>query len=409
MVKFSYRAKKGVHEVVEDVVEAATLNEAVSKITQQGYLPIDLEVYEERKRKLPRPARSLPVPGLVRVPPKQTAIFTRQLYDLIDAGIPLLKALRLLGAQEGHAGMKKMLEEMAGAVQDGSSFSDALARHPGVFSPLYVNLVKSGEQSGQLNAVLGRLSDFLDKDQEVSSKVTASLVYPGLILSVGAVTVFVLLSFVIPRLTEMFDELSAQLPWPTVVLMAVSGFFSRWWWALLLLGGAGFFFLKEFEKKDDARVAMDRFKLRIPLIGEFILKMETVRFAQTLATLLEGGVSIVEALKGVSAVAMNSELRRQFERAAQEVSAGASLADSLKKIPLFPAGVVNMVLVGEESGHLEKALRKVASSYERQTDQIVKAMTSLLEPMLIVVVGAVIGFIVVAMLLPIFQMNLMVQ
>jgi type II secretory pathway component PulF len=409
MAKFFYRAKKGVHEIIEDVVEAANVNEAVLKVTQQGFLPIDLEVFEEKKRKAPRLIKSSSVLFSSRISKKQVVVFTRQLYDLIDAGIPLLRALRLLSDQDHHASMKKILEEMANFVQDGGSFSDGLARYPEVFSSLYVHLVKSGESSGQLSNVLGRLADFLEKDQEISSKATASLIYPGLILSVGVVTIFVLLSFVIPRLTEMFDELSQQLPWPTVFLMAVSTFFAKFWWAVLLFFGTGFFYFRQCEKDPKIRIKIDRLKLRVPMIGEFILKLEMVRFSQTLATLLEGGVSIVEALKGVSAVVVNHALRQELEKVAQEVAAGASLAESLKNVSFFSSAVVNMIIVGEESGHLEKALQKIAFSYERQTDQVIKTMTSLLEPILIVFIGAIIGFIVVAMLLPIFQMNLIIQ
>jgi type II secretory pathway component PulF len=409
MAKFFYRAKKGVSDIVEDAVEAANINDAVLKITQQGYSPIDLEPFEEKKRKVSRLIKPLFVFAPSRVSKKHVVIFTRQLYDLVDAGIPLLRALRLLAKQNDHASMKKILEDVANFIQDGGSLSEGLACYPAVFSSLYVNLTRSGESSGQLSGVLGRLGDFLEKDQEVSSKATASLIYPSLILCVGVLTVFVLLSFVIPRLTEMFDELSQQLPWPTVFLMAVSNFFARFWWAILLLLGAGGFYVVRMMKNVQARIKMDRLKLKIPLVGEFILKLETVRFAQTLATLLEGGVSIVEAIKGVSAVVSNQALRQEIEKVSQEVSAGASLAESLKNVSFFSPTVINMVLVGEESGHMEKALQKIATSYERQTDQVIKTMTSLLEPVLIVFMGAIIGFIVIAMLLPIFQMNLMMQ
>jgi len=409
MAKFFYRAKKGVHDIIEDVVDAANINEAILKITQQGYSPVDLEPFEEKKQKPSRVAKPLLSSHQARISKKHIVVFTRQLYDLIDAGIPLLRALRLLAGQDSHPAMKKMLEEVANFVQDGGSFSDGLAHYPGVFSPLYVNLTKSGEMSGQLNNVVGRLADFLEKDQEVSSKATASLIYPSLILTVGIVTVFVLLSFVIPRMTEMFEELSQKLPWPTVFLIGVSRFFSRFWWVILVAIGAGSFYWTRIQKNLETKITIDRFKLRIPLVGEFILKLEMVRFAQTLATLLEGGVSIVEAIKGVAAVVANQALRQEIEKVAQDVSAGTSLTESLKNVSFFTPAVTNMILVGEESGHLEAALQKIAFSYERQTDQVIKTMTSLLEPMLIVFIGAIIGFIVVAMLLPIFQMNLIIQ
>ncbi len=409
MAKFFYRAKKGVSNIVEDIVEAANINDAVLKVTQQGYVPLDLEPFEEKRRSVSHLKKPFFHFTSSPISKKHVVVLTRQLYDLVDAGIPLLRALRLLAKQDSHSSMKKMIEDIANFVQDGGSLSQGLARYPAVFSSLYINLTKSGESSGQLSSVLGRLADFLEKDQEISSKAKASLIYPSLILSVGAVTVFVLLSFVIPRLTEMFDELSQQLPWPTVFLIAVSHFFAQFWWAILLFLGIGGFYFLRLQQTPHVRIVIDRFKLRIPVFGEFILKLEMVRFAQTLATLLEGGVSIVEAIKGVSAVVSNHALRQEIEKVAQDVAAGSSLTESLKTVSFFSTTVINMILVGEESGHMEKALQKIASSYERQTDQVIKTMTSLLEPVLIVFMGAIIGFIVIAMLLPIFQMNLTIQ
>jgi general secretion pathway protein F len=410
MPKFSYRAKKGVNEIVEDVIEAASVNEAVLKVTQKGYVPIDINIYQENMPKLAsRRVKSLPDIFSKRISRHQVVAFTRQLYDLVDAGIPVLRALRLLASQDSNLKVKGILEDAANFVQDGGALSDALSQYPETFSALYVNLVRSGESSGHLNTVLGRLADFLEKDEQISAKAISSLIYPDLIMTVGAATVFVLLSFVIPRLAEMFEELSQGLPWPTVFLMAVSNFFARFWWLILLVIGAGVFYFKHLYSMPQERIKIDKWQLQIPLIGEFIMKLEIVRFAQTLATLLEGGVSIVEALKGVSAVVVNQALRKEIEKVASDVSKGSSLAESLKETSFFPENVINMIIVGEESGHLEQALSKVGLSYERQTDEVMKRITSLLEPALIVFVGLVIGFIVVAMLLPIFRMNLIIQ
>jgi len=409
MAKFSYRAKKGVHEVIEDVVDAANIQEAVLKITQQGLSPIDIDVFQEKKAKSALPLKSFPTFNRSRISRRQIVLLTRQMYDLVDAGIPLLRALRLLAEQDGQAALKNILEDIARFVQDGGSLSGGLARYPDVFSPLYINLVKSGESSGHLNTVLGRLADFLEKDHEVSQKAATSLIYPSLILAVGVVTVFILLSFVIPRLTEMFDELSQRLPWPTVFLISVSQFFARFWWLVLAAAAGSFFYGQYLYRLPQKRLKFDTFQLRLPLVGEFIVNLELVRFAQTLATLLEGGVPIVEALRGVAAVVTNHALRQDVSRLAEAVAGGASLTEGLKNVAFFPSAAINMVAVGEESGQMEKALYKIAGSYERQTDQIIRAITSLLEPALIVLIGAVIGFIVVAMLLPIFQMNLIIQ
>lgn len=409
MPKFFYRAKKGIHEIVEGIIEAESVNDAVLKVTQKGYVPVDVSLHHA----VPSPAVGQPVQApsffLKKISRRQVVVFTRQLYDLVDAGIPVLRALQLLTDQEAAGTMKDILDEAVVFVQDGGALSDALAKHPAVFSSLYVNLLHAGETSGQLNAVLGRLADFLEKEEQVSAKAMTSLVYPGLILTVGVMTVFVLLSFVVPRLSEMFEELSQALPWPTVFLMAVSNFFARFWWLIVIGAGAGVFYLKRLYAIPHKRLQFDRLQLKIPVVGEFIVKLEIVRFAQTLAALLDGGVNIVESLRGVAAVAGNHALRQELEKAAQAVTQGSSLAESLKQTSFFPANVISMIIVGEESGKLSDALCKVGFSYERQTDEVMKRITSLLEPALIVAVGLVIGFMVVAMLLPIFQMNLIIQ
>ncbi|HOD12911.1 MAG TPA: type II secretion system F family protein [Candidatus Omnitrophota bacterium] len=409
MAKFFYRAKKGVHEIVEGVVEASHVHEAVSKVVQQGLSPLDVDVFQEKKQKITVPFKTLFTFDRPHVSQKQIVAFTRQMHDLIDAGIPLLRALRLLAEQDWQSPLQGILVDIANMIQDGGSLSEGLTRYPETFSPLYVNLIKSGESSGHLGTVLGRLADFLEKSQEVSQKALTSFIYPSLILAVGSITVFVLLSFVVPRLTDMFDELSQRLPWPTVFLISVSDLFARFWWLIIMILAGSFFYVQHLYRIPQKRIKMDALQLRLFLVGPFIVKLEVVRFSQTLATLLDGGVPIVEALRNVVLVIGNHALREDLSRLADEVAGGASLTESLKNVHFFPSTAINMVAVGEESGQLEKALYKIASSYERQTDQVIRAITSLLEPVLIVAIGAVIGFVVVAMLLPIFQMNLIIQ
>lgn len=409
MAKFSYRAKKGVHDIVEGVIEAANVHDAVLQITRQGLSPVDVDVFQENKRKQGPSLKPAVALKRSRISHKHVVIFTRQIYDLVDAGIPLLRALYLLAEQNSQNALGAALEDVARFVQDGGSLSEGLARYPESFSSLYVHLVKSGESSGHLNTVLGRLADFLEKDQEISQKAATSFIYPSLILFVGVATVFVLLSFVVPRLTDMFEELSQRLPWPTVFLINVSHLFASFWWLILIFLIGSFLYGQHLYRIPEHRSKIDAWKLRLPFVGEFIVKLELVRFAQTLGTLLDGGVPIVEALRGVAAVVGNHALRQEVSRLADDIAGGASLTEALKGIAFFPSAAVNMVAVGEESGQLEKALHKIAVSYERQTDQIIRAITSLVEPALIVLIGSVVGFVVVAMLLPIFQMNLIIQ
>lgn len=409
MAKFFYKAKKGLNEKIEDVVEANDLEAAVEKITAMGYVPMDVSAFvpplkknlSSKKTKTPFLSR--------RISSAELVALTRQLYDLIDSGVPFLKALAIVERQSFNPRLKKILSEIHGSVKDGGLFSDALSQRKDVFPVLYMNMVKAGEISGNLDMVLDRLAMFLEKDDELKTKVKNSLIYPGLILSVGSLTIFVLLTFVIPRLTEMFDDLSASLPWPTAFLISLSGFLSRFWWLIALALGVFIFYVKRFATTDSGKYWLDQQRLRIPALGPLIQHVEIGRFARTLGMLLESGVAIVPALDSVSDVLSNDVLRQEVRRIARRVDAGSSLNEALKDSPVFPEIAKNMIIIGEESGKLSPSLLKLAISYEKKSDAQMKTVTSLLEPLLIIVIGLAVGFVVVSMLLPIFQMNFIIQ
>ncbi len=406
MNKFSYKAKKGPNEILEGVIEAENIDQAVLKIKGQGLIAIDINIYKEPKKRLKSSAKKnifnkyISFSELVR--------FTRQIYDLTDANIPVLRALNIVSEQNTNSSFRKVLTDIRTSVEDGNSFSSALCQYPQIFSPLYVNMVKAGEMAGNLNVVLGRLADFLEKDQEVSSKVKTSLIYPSLILGVGFITIFVLLTFVIPQLTEMFQDLSQALPWPTTFLINLSGFLSNFWWLIVLSFIVFVFYIKQFASSAEGKIFLDRVKLKIPILGKLIQDAEIARFSKTLGTLLDSGVTIVPSLKAVSDVLTNEILRKEAKAMSEKVFLGMSLTESLDGSKVFPQAVIAMIGVGEESGQLERSLYKIASVYEKQAEQSIKTITSLLEPILIVFIGSVVGFVVIAMLLPIFQMNLMV-
>jgi general secretion pathway protein F len=253
------------------------------------------------------------------------------------------------------------------------------------------------------------LADFTEKDQEIRAQVKTSLVYPMLILFVGTITIFVLLTFVIPRLTSIFEDLDAALPLPTVILLTISSFFGRFWWLILAMIALAVFYLQGVLRTPKGRLWFDAMKLKIPTLGEYITHVEIGRFARTLATLLESGVVIVSALDAVAAVLENEVLKNEVKRLSQEVANGASLNAAFQECWYFPEEAVNMIAVGEESGRLEKGLHKLADAYERQSERMTKIFTSLLEPFLILIMGSIVGFIVIAMLLPIFRMNLIIR
>jgi len=410
MPEFYYKAKRGPSELVDGSVEADNLDNAIEKVIKLGLSPIDVTSELPTKTdRAPQKIRTQTFNFSQRVKKSDIGPFTRQLCDLVESGVPLLQSLNLIFRQTSNPAFKDMIEKMTSFVRDGGTLSDAMAQHGDVFSRLYVSMVRSGEISGNLDLILNRLAEFHDKDLEIRNKVRSSLIYPSLMLAVGAVTIFVLLTFVIPRLTTMFEDLAQTMPLPTVILVNISGFLERFWWIIVLLSGFGGFYFKNFINSPEGKLWFDGIKIRLPVFGEFIKDVEIGRFARTLATLLESGVVIVSALQSVWTVLDNEVIKRDVRMASEDVSAGSSLSVALKKSRYFPESAMNMVVVGEESGRLEQSLHKLADVYERRSDQSIKTVTSLIEPILIVFIGSVVGFIVIAMLLPIFRMNLIIQ
>lgn len=408
MTRFSYKAKEGPGKIIDGVIESESLDQAVKKIIQSGLTPIDVGVYVP-----PAPVVTKPKTGLKafvqRVKLSDLVNFSRQMADLVDASVPILRALQLVSKQVQNPQFKIIVEDIHVFVRDGGSFSGGLARHPKIFSVLYINLVKTGEVSGKLEVVLNRLADYLEKEQDIRNKVRASLAYPALVIVVGAVTVFVLLSFVIPRLTVMFDDLDQKLPLPTLILVWVSTYFSQYWWVLVGAVVAGGVYFKRFISSEKGLMRFHRWLLNLPLIGKLLKTVEVGRFSRTMATLLESGVVITTALNSVSATVQNTVLRDEIKQVAEEVTGGMSLKKALQSSTFFPEMAVNMISVGEETGRMEKGLAKIAETYERESEQAVRAFVSLLGPAVLVVIVCFVGFVVVAILLPIFKMNLIVQ
>jgi type II secretion system protein F len=405
MPRFIYKAKRAPGEMLEGKIEAETRQQAAVKLSNMGIFPLSVE--EETAAFISKSRRSLFFGKKISL--WELSNFTRQLSNLLDAGLTILNALTVLIEQTENPFLKNTIQLLRDDVRDGVAYSAALSKYPKIFSTLYVNMVASGEISGTLEDVLKRLGDFLEKDEETISKIRASLTYPGLMAGVGCLTIFVLLTFVAPRLTSIFVDLQQALPLPTQLLIAISGFFARFW--VFIIAGIVFFavtFNRWVNAKEGKR-AFDDLKLKLPLFGPFIQKVEIARFGRTLGTLIANGVPIVQALNVANSTIGNDIIRQELEKARKEVVEGASLSKSIKESRHFPAMMISMIAVGEESGGLERALFKVADAYDTEIDRSVKSITSLIEPSLILFMGAVVGFIVIAMLLPIFQLNLMVR
>jgi len=406
MQKFLYKAKDGRKQVMEGILEAETERGALSKLSQMGYFPLSIQKEEAGPQ---RQASSRSFSIFTGIRRRDITFFTRQLSDLLEAGLTLMRALNVIQDQTENPRLQEILGDIVSHVRDGKSFSDALAVYPKVFPPIYVSMVSSGEVGGILGGVLSRLADFSEKEEELQGKVRAAMAYPALICLVGMGTVAVLLIFVVPKLVLLFQDVGQVLPLPTQILIAVSNGVAKYWWGALLIAALGGFLGKRQSLPQGARLAIDRIKLRLPVWGSLIKKVEIARFARSLATLLSHGVPILQAMQSVYQATGNEMLKGELQKIGDQLRGGTTLSQGMRLSRIFPNLVINMVSVGEEAGSLDRSLIKIADTYEREADRAMKMMTALVEPVMILVMGSVVGFIVVSMLLPIFQIDILAR
>lgn len=405
MPKFFYRAKKDPQNITDGYIEAETERAAIAKLFQLGYYPI---MVEREKADIQEKGFSLSF-FIGRIRLRDMAVFTHQLSDLLGSGLTLLNALSVLYEQTENRYLKFVIQKVITDVKDGAPLSVALSKYPNIFSRLFTSMIHAGEVAGVLEEVLKRLSEFYEKEEEVKAKIQMAMAYPLLVSVVGALTIFVLLSFVVPKITAIFVEFGQAMPLPTRFLINISGFFAKFWWLVLSFIFLFMFLLTRFRKAKEGKLLLDKFILGVPALGEFIKKVEIGRLTKSLATLLENGVPILQSIEVVSDTVNNEVLKQEMARVNGLIRDGSSFSKAVKTSSHFPIFVLNMISVGEEGGTLEKALYKIGDSYELEADRLVKIMTSLIEPLMILGMGMVVAFIVVAMLLPIFQINLMVR
>lgn len=398
MPKFLYRAKDGPARTVEGEVEAESLAMALARIDGMGLSPVTV-----REKPLANSRGRKVRPG--RIPHRDVSVFTRQLASLTKSGVPILKALTTIADQTENESLQVVIRDLEHTIRDGNMLSAALARYPVLFPQLYVNMVHAGESSGLLDTSLFRLAEAREKDEDLRRKVQAALAYPLLIVGVGFGTVFVLLTFFMPRIIALFRDYRA-LPLPTRILIHASDFFSQRWYWILLLAGLLAAIVRRLVALQRGRLFVDTLKLRVPLLKDFWRKGDLARFARTLSLMLGAGVPIDRALALSAETLHNSVLRDEMMGVREQtVVQGRPLSYGLKYAPQIPIFVANMAAVGEESGRLDEALAEVAAYYEQEIDQQTRLATSLLEPILILVVGGLVGFIVLSLLLPIFQIS----
>ena len=340
-----------------------------------------------------------------RIKTMDIAVMTRQLATLIHAGIPLVDSLTALVEQVDKERLKRVLSKIRERVNEGASLGDSLGDHPKVFSTLYINMIRAGESSGTLDLVLARLSDFTEHQVRLRSKVMGAMMYPLIMICVGILIVTILFVVVVPKIMKIFDRLQATLPLPTQILIGVSNFVKNYWWLMFIVTFLTIFLSVRYVRTEGGRLKWDRFMLKVPIFGSLSRMIAIARFTKTLSTLLASGVPILTALNIVKNVLGNKVLENVIDEARVSIQEGESIAAPLKRSKQFPPIVTHMIAIGEKSGELEGMLGNVADAYDSQVETKINTLTSLLEPIMIVLMGGVVGFIVFSILLPILKMN----
>ncbi len=407
MSSFAYLAIAGSGERVQGTLSSHDRREAVRKLLDMGLHPLSVEDRHDAQQA--PSAAELWRRWAYRVRVTDLAVFTRQLASLLHAGLPMVQALTTLRRQCDHRGLVRVLEDIEGTIgRDGSSLAEALDQHPRIFDPVYRGLIRAGEEGGHLVEVLQNMASHLARAAKLRGQVVGAFIYPIFLLVLGSVAVFVLMTFVIPQFQDLFVSFGQDLPLPTQVLVAISGFMAAWWWAVLagLLAGCllGLLMLR----RPPVRERFDRWLLTLPVFGPMFLKLEVARIARTLGELLAGGVRIIQALRVTGETARNLAIRRTFATMASEVATGKPLAEAMQQSDVYPAMVISLVQTGEETGDLAEMLGELAAIYEEEAERAVNGSVKLLEPTLIVVMGLVIAGIVAAVILPIFQSSALV-
>ncbi|MFM8459473.1 MAG: type II secretion system F family protein [Chthoniobacterales bacterium] len=417
MPSFSYTALDARGQEVRDIIEASSEQEAIQALRQAGYYPTNVGL-AGKTSKAAAPAKAAKGKGMKKelnfsipfldrktIKPKTLMIFTRQLATLIDAGLPLLRGLTVLGKQEPDPVLKKTIGRLGDTVQGGSTFSDALSQHPRIFNKLYINMVKAGELGGVMELVLVRLADFQEKAQKLKNKVVSAMFYPIIVFVIAIAIMAFLLVYIVPKFEQIFADMLGGKPLPalTEFVIGSSRFFQNQWY--LILGGV-IAFIVIFNltgRTAKGRVFIDAVKLRLPLFGDLIKKGAISRFSRTLGTLVTSGVPILQALNITRETAGNVVLSNAIQKVHDSVKEGESIVTPLEKSGIFPPMVVSMIDVGEETWQLPEMLLKVAAVYDDEVDNTVAGLTSLLEPIMIVFLAVVVGTIVIALFLPLIS------
>ena len=397
MPTFAYTARTLSGDLKSSTMDANTREDVVAQLRRQKLIVVKVDQDRARKK----------TGG--RIKTRDIVIFTRQFATMINAGLPLVQALDILSKQSENKTLKEVTRQVVYDVESGHTVADALAKHPKAFSDLYVNMVAAGEAGGILDTILGRLAVFMEKNDALIRKVKGAMIYPGVIISVAVIAITVLLVFVIPTFEQMFASVNLALPLPTRVVIGMSRFLTGYWWAVIAsLLGAGFV-TKRYYATASGKLNIDRMMLRLPVLGDVIRKSAVSRFTRTLGTLISSGVSILDGLEITAKTAGNRVIHDAIMASRSSIAGGDTIAAPLARSEVFPPMVISMIAVGEQTGGLDEMLSKIADFYDEEVDAAVSGLLALLEPVMIVFLGVVVGGMVVAMYLPIFDMINAVQ
>jgi type II secretory pathway component PulF len=407
MAIYKYRAKKDPQNMTEGKVEANSEKEAIEKINFLGLIPVQIE--QESQGQQQSGGVSFAPNQRVKLRGREITVFSRQLASLLKSGVPILKSLNIIAEQSDSPVLKSTLGNIYKEVEAGMPFSSVLSQYPRVFSSLYIAMIRAGENSGALPEVLLKITDYRAKEEDMLSRFRMAMAYPILMACVGLGTIIFMLTFVMPRLTSLYSDMGQALPVPTKILIFASkGLQSSWALILFVLFLVGII-VKRYSLTKAGRASFSLLALHIPIFGTLSLKAELARFSRTLELLLRSGISILRALNIAIPILGNEIIKEKLSNSYKELEQGGSLGRSLKNAKIIPLFMSNLITVGEESGKLDQALTELAASYERDTDEAIRMMSSLLEPVMILGMGLIVGFIVVAMMLPIFEINTMVR
>lgn len=391
---FSYKASTLEGQIIEGVIEAATEKSAIEKLKDTGVIPLRITVPKADKK----------VGGFFKPSPKKGLLtFTTELSVMLNAGLPLDRSLSILSEISESKGMKEIIQEVVRDIHGGSSFSDALARHPAVFPKLYVNMVRAGEAGGVLESIMGKLTEFLESSSELKDHVSSAMVYPIILSVTGTGSIIVLLTYVLPKFSVIFEDLGKALPAPTRILLAISHALGSYWWLIILVCAGLWMLFKSYVKTKEGRYKWDSIKLHYSF--DLIRKLEISRFCRTLGTLLKSGVPILQALNNVKDIVDNNVIAAAVDRVSKGTKEGEGISRPIIETKMFPPLAVSMIKIGEETGQLDIMLIKVAETYERILKMAIKKFIGLIEPVMILIMGLIIGLIVLAILMAVFSVN----